>query len=217
MKKQPFILIVLTLIVATLACNLPHQNPAVDIPVITNPEDGYRVESSTTADAVISIAVPDAYYVGDSVAGLSSIVEDMLQTDVPVEVDLSGLLGVGQTDILLWGYDAGSAAEVPTSFVVIKNQEYGLMPLGLISTLAGTLLGDAVEIVQEQRLTIAGRDSLRWITITREAGFEFTQAVYIFKDSGVLYLIVFNADQQEVYAQLPTYDSIVASLRIEDL
>lgn len=33
----------------------------------------------------------------------------------------------------------------------------------------------------------------------------------------MIYLIGFNADQQEVSAQLDNYDAIVASLRIEDL
>jgi hypothetical protein len=101
--------------------------------------------------------------------------------------------------------------------VVIKNKDFAFMPLNLLSTLAVTLLGNDVEILQESRLSIGGRDTLRWITLTKQGGLELTQAVYVFKDSGVIYLIGFNADQQEVSAQLDNYDAIVASLRIEDL
>jgi hypothetical protein len=136
---------------------------------------------------------------------------------VPLSLELQVYLENTQDDILLWGYDAGSTAGVPTSFVVLKNDQFAFVPLGAISTFAGSLLGENVTIIEEQRLTIAGRDTLRWITVTREAGFEFTQAVYLFKASGTLYMIGFNADQQEVYAQLAVYDTIVASLTIEDL
>ena len=213
MKKYTFQLILLTLILAGLACNLPYQNLAVDVPTATAPAAGYREETRVVEGNLITLSVPESYYVGSTVAELDDLVDNLGIGPV----DLTGLLGGAQTDVLVWGYDDGSTAAVPTSFVVIKNEEYGAMPLGLISTLATPLLGSNVEILQENRLTIAGRDTLRWVTITREGGLEFTQAVYIFKDSGVIYLIAFNADQQEVYAQLPNYDAIVASLRIEDL
>ena len=202
-----------TLILAGLACNLPYQNPVADVPAVIEPASGYRAENRVVEDSLITLTVPDSYYVGSSVSELDALVESIGDG----QVDLTGLLGGAQADILVWGYDAASTATVPTSFVVVKNEEYAFMPLGLISTLAGPLLGNNVEIIQESRLTIAGRDTLRWITVTREAGLELTQAVYVFKDSGLLYLIGFNAEQQEVYAQLTNYDAIVASLRVEDL
>jgi hypothetical protein len=213
MKKYTFKLVMLTLILAGLACNLPYQNPADDVPEVIEPAAGYREESRVVEDGLITLAVPDSYYVGSSISELDALVESIGGE----QVDLTGLLGGAQADVLVWGYDTASAAAVPTSFVVVKNEEYAFMPLGLVSTMAGPLLGNNVEIIQESRLTLAGRDTLRWITVTTEAGLEFTQAVYIFKDSGVFYLIGFNADQQEVYAQLPNYDAIVASLQIEDL
>lgn len=213
MKKYTLQLIMLTLILAGLACNLPYQNPATDVTVVTEPATGYREENRVVEDDLITLVVPDSYYVGSSVSELNNLLESFGVE----EADLTGLLSGAQTDILVWGYDGGSTAAVPTSFAVVKNEEYAFMPLGLLSTLATPLMGNNVEIIQEDRMSIAGRDTLRWITVTREAGLELTQVAYIFKESGVLYLIGFNADQQEVYAQLPNYDAIVASLRIEDL
>lgn len=213
MKKFSFQLVILALILAALACNLPYQNSTADVPVVDELPEGYRVENRIAEDTSVTLSVPDSYYVGSSYAELAALVDSL----GVAQADLTGILGSAQADVLVWGYDAGSTAAVPTSFVVVKNEEYAFMPLGLISTLAGPLLGNNVEIVQESRLTIAGRDTLRWITVTTEAGIELTQAVYVFKDSGILYLIGFNADQQEVYAQLSNYDAIVASLRIEDL
>lgn len=213
MKKNPFLFILVMLILASLACNFPFQRPAADDQPVHGPLPGFREESRVVDQDLITLAVPESYYVGSSVTELTDLVEGL--GVVPVSLDnLSGYAGA---DILMWGYDEGSAAVVPTSFVVIKNKDYAFMPLDLLSTLVGVLLGNNVEILQENRLTIAGRDTLRWITLTRQAGLELTQAVYVFKDSGVIYLIGFNADQQEVSAQLDNYDAIVASLRIEDL
>lgn len=213
MKKNPFHFILVMLILASLACNFPFQRPAADDQPVHGPLPGFREESRVVDQDLITLAVPESYYVGSSVTELTDLVEGL--GVVPVSLDnLSGYAGA---DILLWGYDEGSAAVVPTSFVVIKNKDYAFMPLDLLSTLVGVLLGNNVEILQENRLTIAGRDTLRWITLTSQAGLELTQAVYVFKDSGVIYLIGFNADQQEVSAQLDNYDAIVASLRIEDL
>ncbi len=217
MKKYTLYLVILTLLLAGLACNLPYQNPAAEVPGVVESSEGFRLETRVSDGDLISLLVPDSYVPGQSGSELSALISGMGGVDLPVEVDLEGLASSAQTDVLLWGYDTGSAAQIPTSFVVIKNETYTAMPLGLLPTIAGPLLGNDVEILQEQRLTIAGRDTLRWITVAREGGMELTQAVYIFKDSGVLYLIGFNADRQEVNAQLPTYDAIVASLRIEDL
>lgn len=217
MKKFALPMIIFTLMLAALACNLPYQNPAAEVPVMVVPADGFRVENRVDGQDLIEIAVPNSYFVGDSGSDLSALVGDIDIFNVPLSADLQGLVSGAQEDILIWGYDAESSAEVPTSFVVIKNENYAGLPLGVLSTFAGTLLGNNVEILEENRLSIAGRDTLRWITLTREGGEEFTQAVYVFKQSGFLYLVGFNADRQEIYSQLTTYDVIVASLSIEAL
>ena len=217
MKKYTFLLLFLALVLASLACNLPYQNQEDDISALLEPAEGFRVENRILGSESVELSVPESYYVSDSINELSSLLGSMGLSGSEAGVDLTGIVNNAQEDVLVWGYDAGSLGDIPTSFVVAKNEDYAAMPLGLISTFAGTLLGDDVEILEELRLTIAGRDTLRWITVVREGGIELTQVVYIFKDSGVLYLVGFNADRQEVYAQLSNYDAIVASLRIEDL
>lgn len=212
MKKQPFLFIAVILILASLACNLPFRKSANHLPDYVPPE-GFWEESRVIDHDMITLWVPKSYYVASSVTELTDLVDSL----GVVLVGLDNLTGYAEANILMWGYDEGSTADVPTSFVVIKNKDFAFMPLNLLSTLVGTLLGNDVEILQESRLSIGGRDTLRWITLTRQAGLELTQAVYVFKDSGVIYLIGFNADQQEVSAQLDNYDAIVASLRIEDL
>ncbi|NLN70112.1 MAG: hypothetical protein GX142_04925 [Chloroflexi bacterium] len=212
-KKYTFLFVIFALVLAGMACNLPYRRQAEEVPAVTALSAGYREEKRLVEDGTITLYVPDSYYVGGSIAELADLVEEL---DV-IDTDLRGILGSTQADVLVWGYDADTAAVIPTSFVVIKNETYAAMPLGLISSLAGPIIGYNVEILQETRLTIAGRDTLRWITLTNEAGLELTQVAYVFKESGVLYLVAFNADQQEVTGQLSNYDAIVASLRVEDL
>lgn len=222
MKKYKLHVLIITLIFATLACNLPSralqdQNSSDDGLVDLEPVDGFRTESRIYDEEVLSISVPQSYYLGQGGSDLESLIGNVDISGLPITVDVQGLFESAQDDILVWGYDGGSTAGIPTSFVVIKNQDYAGIPLGLLSTFAGTLLGNNIEIIEQQRLTIAGRDTLRWITVTYQAGYELTQAVYIFNDSGTLYIVIFNADRQEVSVQLAVYDQIVASLTIEDL
>ena len=214
---RKFLLMILIMVLAGLACNLPYQPREAVVPEVSEPVDGFRVETRIVSEDQIRIAVPNSYFVGDAGPDVDAFYRGLDLLGIPLSRELQGLLENTQDDILLWGYDASSTAGVPTSFVVLKNDQFAAVPLSAISTFAGSLLGDNVTIIEENRLTIAGRDTLRWVTVTREAGVEFTQAVYLFKSSGTLYIIGFNADQQEVYAQLAVYDTIVASLTVEDL
>ncbi len=216
MKNTSFLIFLFVLLLAALACNLPNQNPALEVPVISEPGDGFRAETRIEEETQIRIIVPNAYYLGETGNDFSALIGNLDETGAGLSVDAQNLLRSAQDDILIWGYDAGKAEGIPTSFVVIRNTEFAGMPLGLLSTFSGTLLGNNVQIIEQNRLTIAGRDTLRWITVTNEAGYELTQAVYVFKDSGTLYLVGFNGDRQEVYGQLSVYDAIVASLSFEN-
>ena len=210
-------IVLMTLLVAGLACNLPSQVAVTEEPVEIAPAEGYRVEEREINGMEISITLPSSYDVNDPGADLSALAGNLGDLDTPLTGDLQSLLGSTQEDIIIWGYDANSTGEIPISFVVLKNEDYAAMPLGLISTFGRTLIGNQVEILEEQRLTLAGRDTLRWITRTTEVGVELTQAVYLFKEDGILYLVGFNADPQGVYAQLGVFDAIVASLSIDAL
>lgn len=217
MKKYSFLIFLLVLLLAAIACNLPYQNPALEVPVMSDPVDGFRAETRVEGETSIRIIVPNTYHLGQAGNEISSLIGNLDDTGAGLSLEAQNLLQGAQDDILMWGYDAGSTAGIPTSFVVLKNTEFAAMPLGVLSTFAGTLLGNNVQIIEQNRFTIGGRDTLRWITVTKEAGFELTQAVYVFKDSGTLYLVGFNGDRQEVYGQLSVYDTIVASLSFEDL
>jgi len=216
MKKHKLLMITTVLVLAALACNLPNFSRATQTPQVIEPTEGLRPESLTKSGVIIGLLVPESYIVGNVVPDLSTMVEDA-NIDIPGPVDLQRLVESSQEDILVWGYDADSSEEIPTSFVLIKNEEFAMMPLGIISTFAGNILGEHVNIVEQNRLTISGRETLRWITVTDQAGISATQVVYLFKESGTLYIIGFNVDSQGIAGQLDNIDAIVASLTISDL
>ncbi len=217
MKKNRFFIVILTLVLAGLACNLPYRATPVNVEGETAFRDGFKVEDRVVADRRISLSLPGSYFVSDVDPDLSALLGGLDESGVAVGTDLENLLGSAQEDILIWGYDTGGSANIPVSFVVIKNDDYAAVPLGLLSTFSGPLLGNRVEILAEHRLNISGRDTLRWVTLTQEAGFAFTQVVYVFKDSGTLYLVGFNVEGQSVDHQVGIFDAIVASLTIEAL
>jgi|GEM_PF-1215318 len=216
-KKYPLMIVLMAFLVAGLACNLPYRAPSIEEQAENIPVQRYRVEERVINDVEISITLPSSYDVNDPGDDLSALAGNLSVLDTPLTGDLQNLLDAAEEDILIWGYDTASAGEFPISFLILKNEDYAAMPLGLISTFARTLIGNQIEILEEQRLTLAGRDTLRWITLTTEAGVELTQAVYLFKEGGTLFLVGFNTGSQGVYEQLGTFDAIVASLRIDGL
>ncbi len=216
-RKYPLGLFVLILLLASLACNLPYRPKASTTPEVLLPLDGFRIETLVIDDAQLTFAVPDSYQIGDLGSGLSTILDHVDLSDVPSVIDLQEVLNLAEDNVLLWGYDTESTAGIPPSFAVIKNDSFSALPLGLVSTVAGPLLGDKVTILEESRLTLGGRDTLRMITTTNASGLDLKQVEYIFKESGSLYVIIFNANTGDVQSQLLVFDTIVSSLSVDDL
>ena len=148
---------------------------------------------------------------------MNIILENVDLSSAPSSIDLKEVFNLAQDNVLLWGYDTDSTSGIPPSFAVIKNDSFSALPLGLVSTVAGPLLGNNVTILEEERFTLGARDTLRMITKTDASGFELKQVEYVFKASGSLYVIIFNAEPGDVYAQLPLFDTIVGSLTTKDL
>ena len=217
MKKFALSIVILTLFLAGLACNLPSQATPAEVSVEIAIPDGFKVEGRVVDDRLISLSLPESYFVSTAAPDFSALLGSLGDSGVAVGSDLENLLGNAQEDILIWGYESDGSGSIPVSFVVLKNEDYAAVPLGLLSTFVGPLLGNRVQILAEHRLTIAGRDTLRWVTLTNESGIEFSQVVYVFKDSGTLYLVGFNVEGQSVDRQVGVFDAIIASLTIEDL
>lgn len=216
-RKTSLWLFVVTLLLASLACNLPYQPKATNADQNIMPIEGFRVETFNLEDEQVTIAIPESYQVGDINSGLNSLLENVDLSGVPPSINVQDVLNIAQDNVLLWGYDTESSSGIPPSFAVIKNDSFAMLPLGLVPAVAGPLLGDNITILEEQRLDLGGRDTLRMITKTNATGLDLKQVEYIFKMSGSLYVVIFNAQPGDVQEQILVFDTIVGSLTAQDL
>jgi hypothetical protein len=115
---------------------------------------------------------------------------------------------------VLWGYDAEVLGEQETSFLVIKNEQYGGIPLTIISTFAERFLGSQVELMDQQRLKLEGRDVLRLVTSTANMGVKGSQVTYLFNEVDNLWIIGFFTISDQLESQMKVFDNAVSSFTI---
>lgn len=216
LKNQKWLFVCLTLIIATIACYLPfaeqdgnHLNQEQNVGILNG-----RSESRPFGDAQVEVTVPGSYIVGYSGSDLAPLVDELGAELGPEAAILQQLFRNQQDNILFWGYESVGSGLPPVSFVVMKNDEFAALPLGIVATFADTLLGADVNVIQQDRLTLGGRDTLRLVTMSPSAGPDFYQVAYIFKESGSLFVVGFVVSQSGVAGQLPIFNSIVSSLKV---
>lgn len=206
--------VMLILIMATMACSLPLSQESVvtsaaEIPALN---EGVYTETIMNQGMRVEITVPESYEIGANGNGLSSIIQDIQGQNVPNLESTEGLFESLDEAIVLWGYDRDTPGGLPSGFVLVKNEEFAFMPLGMLSMVAGTLLGDDVTIVSQERVTLGERDILRFTTRTDQAGLPATQLVYVFKELGQLWIAGFLTEPGRIHTDQVIFDAIVASL-----
>lgn len=245
MKKAAYFLASVCLILATLACRLPFSKSSnavedtsvndpipdaeepdvVETEVVTAEAEEETVdvpESSDTAvysDRGVAITLPSSYRVGDVEKDLAILVEGLtaMSEDPEDAADLQALYEKNEDDIMLWGYDSNSALNHQTSVLVMKNEEFAGMSLALISTVAKVLLGDEVDSMSKESMTLGSHDVVRFETTSENAGVQTAQAIYIFNDSGKLWLVGFFTNLEQFEERLPTFDAAVESFTVVNL
>lgn len=241
-KKIPMLFVVLVVILATLACRLPtfkspFSTAEVDSDVAgeeelpsgeetsameeetlepeeTQEEFTVSEENRVLSDNGVEITLPSTYVLGDVDEDLAILVEGLKAMSEEDAEDIQELYDKNKDDVILWGYDTESPSAHQTSLLVMKNEEFAGMSLAIISTFANVLLGSEVDTIQQERLTFGDREVLRFLTTAVNAGVETSQAVYLFNDSGKLWLIGFFTTSEQLDDRLPTFDAAVASFRV---
>ncbi len=242
-KKISIILVVLLLILATLACRLPtfkssettsvaeteesvQEEPPTDeeepVEVEEEPlepteeqEDGEVAdETQVFSDTGVEITLPSSYMLGDVDEDLSILVEALKTMSEEDAEDIQELYDKNKDDVILWGYDTNSPTIHQTSLLVMKNDEFAGMSLAIISTFANVLLGSEVNTIEQEMMTFGDREVLRFLTTAENAGVETSQAVYLFNDSGKLWMIGFFTNSEQIEERLPTFDAAVASFTV---
>lgn len=231
MKKYYQILAAGLLILASIACNFPYlvntpESPSEGIldqaPQTQEPQpQGIQpTQEPTVVDQGgpqvysgngVEIALPNSYVVESDIS-ISTASQDFLSEEGAEA--LQEMLANNEEDILLWGYDTGAESERPTSFIVLKNDEYAGIPLMIISGFADQLFGSRVDSFEKERLSLGQKDALRILATTETDEFGSSQVIYLFKDSEKLWIIVFSTDPNQMESQLTTFDTAVTSFKI---
>lgn len=226
MKKLHLYLILLVLLLVSLACNLPFNqtedepsneptesltqepvNQPTAIPTNTqtvNQEEVFQVGG-------YSILLPGSFIVSDDPADVPKLNELLSIMDEWSGEDFGGMTAIAEENIVLMGYDSQDPNPIPTSLLVLKNEEYAGAPLGLMNMFAGAILEDAVNLLQSDTLQMGNRQVIRWLTGVDFQGEESYQSIYFFNDYGMLWIIVFVTEPAMMNAKLPTFDTAVAS------
>lgn len=233
-KKRIFIILVcLVLNLAIMACHIPlvsqtvgSQGEVTEIPKVTEIEET-EVISPTSTQEVISDSAAKQVYNGDGVeitlpgsfvVGEAEEIEALLEQEALLNGEhtqsIESMFENFKDDILLWGYDANPTNQGETGLLVMKNEQFGGMSLMIISAFAQTMIGSQVEIVEQEIMTIGGRDVLRFQTSPGEMDVEGTQAFYIFNEDGMLWIIGFLTNSDLAQDRLQDFDEAVASFKI---
>jgi len=243
MKKFPLIILTVVLVLATLACRLPLLRSVLETPAVTTEDTaqeenappaeetaeadvaasdldetesaaGINAETKIYSDNGVEITLPSSYVLGDVEKDLAILVEGLQAMSEEDAEDIQQLYENNKDDIILWGYDTDSPASHQTSLLVMKNEEFAGMSLTIISTFANILLGEEVNIIEKERLTLGEKDVLRFLTAAENAGVQTAQSIYLFNDSGKLWLVGFFTDQGQIDTRLPTFDAAVESFTV---
>ena len=155
-------------------------------------------------DSGVEISLPSSYMVGDVEKDLAILVEGLtaMSEDPEDAEDIQALYEKHKDDIMLWGYDTNSPPTHQTSVLVMKNEEFAGMSLALISTFANALLGEEVDSMSQDRLTLGDHDVIRFRTTSENAGVATAQAIYVFNAADKLWLIGFFTNQEQFEERL---------------
>ena len=190
------------------------EAPSAEEPATAEPSPS--AAPKVYAENGIEITLPDTYVMGDVETDLAILMEG-LQTLGEEEVDdIEALYEANKDDIILWGFDLNSPSTHQTSILVLKNEEFaGLsLPLPMAMSLATVLVGEEVDTLQQEILTLGGREVARFLTTAEAAGVPTAQAIYLLNESGKLWVIRFFTTQDQIDARLPTFDAAVASFKV---
>lgn len=189
------------------------EKPATE-EVVTEAVRGNSPGTAVYTDNGVEITLPATYMVGDVDKDLAILVEGLKAMSEEDADDIQELYDKNKDDIMLWGFDTDSPPTHQTSVLIMKNEEFAGMSLAVISVFANLLLGQEVDSISQQQMELGGRDVLRFMTTSENAGVKTAQAIYLFNDSGKLWLIGFFTNQEQFESRLPSFDAAAASFTV---
>lgn len=240
-KKTALILVTAVLILSTLACGLPFGSRTADdaaesgaadsgadepMEVAVEPAEAESTEdfaaepeavsgsagdTAIYSDNGIQLKLPSSYLMGDAENDLAILMEGMQAMSEEDADDIQDIYDKNKDDVLFWAYDSNSPANHMTSVVAMKNEEFAGMSLALIAAFSNAIVGGEVDSLEQSQMELGGKDVLRFLTTSENAGVPTAQAIYLFNESGKLWMVGFFTNQEQFDNRLPTFDAAVES------
>jgi len=240
--KYLSLLLLLVFVLPALACHfqfsteptesLIQQEPIVEESLESPTAEEVQLEESTPfphAEEVsdvftpyisrgVQIMLPGSYVLGDIENDLPILIEALSARADPEEAaNTQSLYDQYGDDIMLWAFDSKSQNNAQTSVIVLRNEEFAGLPLFLIKPLTNLFIGEEVDTLEQEIIEINGRDTLRLLTQSDNAGVITVQVYYVFKDSSKLWIVAFFTTLDELDTRLPDFDQSVGSFQVLSL
>ena len=243
MKKYPIIWMIIILSLAALACRIPFLGKLLEKPMISSkslPTDTAvpQITASVTATEAASeptiteqskdvppatalyqangveLTLPDTFQLGDVDSSLDTLMDSLPSEAQPYEQMLLDFYAENKDDIILWAYDTENPTRNYTNLLIIRNEALAGIPLSMLTTFASALFDDALESVLNETITLGERETLRLVTNAQVNEDGNSQVIYLFQESGVLWILGFFTNQEDIESQMLTFDDAVSSFNI---
>lgn len=220
MKKSILTILSLSMLLTMVGCSLPIPglqqieslfNPTENVPVETPELFGdWQVYESNG----VQISLPNTYVLGDVEKDLAKLLDSVQSMSERGAVVIRQILDQLQADFVLWAWTGESFSNPETGMAILKMDMFAKMPLGIISTLTGTVLGKESDSFEKEQLTLGDHEVLRFKTSAAIDGKPATAVIYMLKDSGELWVIGFFSRQEDFNLETAGFDTAVASFRV---
>jgi predicted small lipoprotein YifL len=206
-KKWSLLLVSCTLLLTISACNLPGllQTPPAPEPTPT-PDLGmvwYQGDG-------IQVLLPDTYERRDAIQDLGGILNNLEQF-AGQNSPLSALTNNLENNIAWWGEDTAAPAVYPSQLLIVKNEALEGLPISLINSGVKMFLGNDPNVLQTETLTLGPREVTRFTYGKENTGW----SAYVFKEQGLLWVVLFITPPANLAAQQDDIDYSVSSMIIE--
>ena len=207
-KKWTLWLMSCTLLLTISACNLPGllQTPATPVPTPT-PDLGMVWYQG----AGMQILLPDTYAQRDVEQDLAGIWDSLSQFVGGQDSPLASLLDDLESNVAWWGEDTAAPAVSPTQLLIVKNEALEGVPISLIKSAVNMFLNDDAKALKIETLTLGPREVTRFTYGKESTGW----SSYVFKEQGLLWVVLFMTPPANLAAQQDDFDYSVSSMMIE--
>ncbi|KUK71220.1 MAG: hypothetical protein XD89_0098 [Anaerolineae bacterium 49_20] len=207
-KKWTLWLMSCTLLLTLSACNLPGLLQTPPTPELTPTPDLGMVWYQ---GAGMQILLPDTYEQRDAMQDLGGILNYLEQFIGGQDSPLASLLDDLESNVAWWGEDTAAPAVSPTKLLIVKNEALEGLPISLITSGVKIFLGNDPNVLQTSTLTLGPREVTRFTYSKESTGW----SAYVFKEQGLLWVVLFITPPANLAAQQDNFDYSVSSMVIE--